>query len=209
LAPPEFGRERLGIPDEPDVDQQVIPADVWASLVDPKSEIATHRCYALDVSPDRRWASFAAAGRRADGRLHVEVGYHNHRTDWVRAYAVELFAKQHLPIRIDKSGPAASFIATLREAGVEVDEVNTAEVSQATGQFIDAAMNDGLRHLNATSLNAALKGAVLRTSSDAALWGRRVSKVDISPLVAVTVAVGGVPQQVTPQIHVWNGGGAR
>lgn len=206
LAPPEFGRERLGIPDEQEGDLQVIPPEVWASLVDPSSEIATHRCYALDVSPDRRWASFAAAGRRADGRLHVEAPEHRPHTEWVQQYATELYAKHHLPIRIDKTGPAASFIAPLREVGVVVEELSSADVSQACGQFIDAAMNDGLRHLNGTSLNSALKGAVLRTSADAALWGRRVSKVDISALCAVTVALGGVPSVAVPEIHVWSGG---
>jgi phage terminase large subunit-like protein len=206
LAPAEFGRERLGIPDQPELEQQVIPADVWAQLIDSASEIASHTCYALDVSPDRRWASFAAAGRRADGRLHVEAPEHRPGTDWVKAYAVELYRKFNLPIRIDKSGPAASFITPLREAGVEVVEVTSAEASQACGQFIDAALNDGLRHLNGTSLNSALRGAVLRSNGDAALWGRRVSKTDISALVAVTVAVGGVPASATPKIHVWNGG---
>jgi hypothetical protein len=202
----EFMREHLGVPEAPLAEGSVIPADVWAQLIDPDSEIASHRCYALDVSPDRRWASFAAAGRRADGRLHVEAPEHRPHTDWVQAYAVELYRKFNLPLRVDKSGPAASFIVPLRESGVEVVEVTSAEVSQACGQFIDAALNDGLRHLNGTSLNSALRGAVLRSNGDAALWGRRVSKTDISALVAVTVAVGGVPASATPKIHVWNGG---
>jgi hypothetical protein len=42
-------------------------------------------------------------------------------------------------------------------------------------------------------LTAALKGAVLKPSGDATLWSRRSSRVDITPLVAVTVALGGVP----------------
>jgi len=71
------------------------------------------------------------------------------------------------------------------------------------------ALNDGLCHLDGAALNSALKGAVLRTSGDAALWGRRVSKVDISALCAVTVAVGGVPSVDEPQMFVWDGGGAR
>ncbi len=207
LAPPEFGRERLGIPDEPEGETQVVPDDVWAALVDPSSSIASHRCYAIDVSPDRRWVSFAAAGRRVDGRLHVEVGDHRPLDPGeVKARAVELWAKHRLPVRIDKSGPAAAFIGPLREAGVDVVEVGAADVAQACGQFIDAAMNDGVRHLGQVSLNSALRNAMLRYVSDAAVWGRRVSKVDISALVAVTVAVGGVPQSVVPEIHVWNGG---
>jgi hypothetical protein len=198
LGPELFARECLCVWDpEPDAGDSVIPADVWAALVDPGSEIVSHRCYALDVSPDRRWASFAAAGRRADGRLHVEAPEHRPHTDWVKDYAVELWRKHKIPLRIDKSSPAAAFILPLREAGVELVEVSSAEVTQACGQFIDAALNDGLRHLNGSALNSALRGAVLRSSGDASLWGRRVSKVDISALCAVTVAVGGVPQEAT------------
>jgi hypothetical protein len=194
LGPELFARECLCVWDaEPDDGGSVIAADVWAALVDPASEIVSHRCYALDVSPDRRWASFAAAGRRADGRLHVEAPEHRPHTDWVKGYAVELYGKFGVPLRIDKSSPAAAFIAPLVEAGVQVVEVSSAEVGQACGQFIDAALNDGLRHLGGVSLTSALKGAVLRTSGDAALWGRRASKVDISALCAATVALGGVP----------------
>jgi hypothetical protein len=39
---------------------------------------------------------------------------------------------------------------------------------------------------------------VLRSTGDAELWGRRSSKVDITPLVAVTLALGGVPLESAP-----------
>jgi hypothetical protein len=35
-------------------------------------------------------------------------------------------------------------------------------------------------------------------SGDAELWGRRQSKVNISPLVAATLALGGLPKDVGP-----------
>jgi len=101
-----------------------------------------------------------------------------------------------MPVRIDKSGPAASFIAPLRERGVEVVEVSTAEHAQACGQFIDAAQNGGLRHLGQLSLGNAVKAAVLRPSGDTELWARRSSRSDITPLVACTLALGGVPAPV-------------
>jgi hypothetical protein len=208
LGSASFAREHLCVWDPPsETGEGDIPADVWAAELDPLSEIATHCCYALDVSPDHRWAAFGAAGLRGDGRIHVEVGDHRPRTGWVLARGVELWQKHHLPIRIDKTGPAKSFIAKLKAKGVEVVDVSADEVSQACGQFIDAALNDDLRHLGQTSLDGALKAAVLKKSGDASLWGRRLSKSDICSLVAVTVAVGGVPQVSSPQVFVWNGGG--
>ncbi len=77
---------------------------------------------------------------------------------------------------------------------MEITEISSAEVAAATGQVIDACNAGQLRHLGQASLDIALKGAVLRTSTDgAALWSQRNSQVEITPLMACTVAAGGVP----------------
>jgi hypothetical protein len=194
--PEEFLREVMGVADEPPnlSGDGVVDSVVWAALADEETRIESQRHFALDVSPDRRWASYGVAGRRHDGLLHVETVHREPGTAWVLDRGVELFGRWRTPIRIDKGGPAASFIALLRERGVEVVEVSTAEHAQACGQFIDAAANGGLRHLGQMSLDSALRGAVLRATGDSVLWGRRSSKVDITPLVAVTLALGGVPR---------------
>lgn len=193
MSPDEFAREHIGIPEEPlDADtDSVIPN--WDELVDVTSKIETHRALALDVSPDRRWASLAWAGRRADGDLHVEAFDHRPGTAWVIEACQLLQAKWSLPIRIQTGSPAASLIAPLAEAGVDVEEVSPAEHAQAVGQLLDAAMSGSVHHVGALSLNKAVTGAVLRSSGDVDLWARRSSKVDITPLVAVTLALGGVP----------------
>jgi hypothetical protein len=116
---------------------------------------------------------------------------------------VELFEKWRTPLRIDKTSPAGAFIAPFREAGVEVVETSTIDHAQACGQFIDAAVNGGLRHLGQLSLDGAVAGAVLRMAGDAEVWGRRSSKVDITPLVAVTLALGGIPGEGAPLIFAY------
>lgn len=175
----------------------------WADLTDPGSKIGTHRQWALVVSPDRKWASIGVAGRTAAGLLHVEWKDHRPGTGWVVAQVVESWLNKRLPIRIHKSGPEASFIDTLTEAGVEVVEVTSAEVAQATGQLIDAAANGGLVHLGQASLTSAVHGAVLKVSSDgASAWSQRSSSVDITPLQAVTVALGGVPAPEV-DLRIW------
>jgi hypothetical protein len=191
--PEEFLREIMGVAEEPLTgDSDLIPN--WADLVDAGSKIVSHRQMALDVSPDRRWASFGVAGRRRDGRLHVEAIWRKPDTDWVLDKAVELHAKWMIPIRIERTSPAAAFLAPLLEAQVAVVEVTPHEHAQAVGQFIDAARNDRLRHLGEFGhLDSALRGAVLRPAGDGSLWGRRRSRSDISALVAVTLALGGVP----------------
>ena len=191
LMPAEFGRERLGIA-EP-LEHDVVVVANWDALADRQSKIESHHCIALDVSPDRQWASFGAAGRRGDGRLHVEAWETRPGTAWVLDVAVGSWNLLHLPVRIQTGSPAGSFIAPLRERGVEVVEMSPMDHAQAVGQFLDACANDQLRHLGATSLNTAVSGATVRHSGDADVWGRRGSRTNITPLVAVTLALGGVP----------------
>lgn len=196
--PDQFARERLGVPESPEGESpSVIDLAVWTGLADPASEIAANRTFALDVSPDRHQAAFGMAGRRADGLLHVETFDARPGTRWVLQRGCEIAAHEKTPIWVDRQGPAASFIGLFREQGVEVVEVSTLEHAQACGRFIDAATNSELRHLGQPSLDSALKGAVLRRSGDADLWARRAGRVDITPLVAVTLALGAVPRKAT------------
>jgi hypothetical protein len=203
LSPEAFAVERLGIAEELDVHTSVIPEDVWAALLEPTSREESHLNMALDVSPDRRWSSFGASGRRSDGRLHIEVTDRRPGTAWVLERGVELAVKHKLPIRIQKGSPADSFIAPLRERGVAVVEVSKAEHAQAVGQFIDAALNDGLRHIGQAALDGALTVAQLQPSGDVEVWGRRTSKADISGLVSVTIALGGVPVDVKSPVFAF------
>jgi hypothetical protein len=196
LGPALFAREHLCVWDSPpDVAGSVIPN--WSELKDLGSRIVTHRHLALDVSPDRRWASIGAAGRDDNGRLFVEA-YTKDGTSWVLEKASDAWRETKCPIRVERTGPAGAFIAQLEELGVEVVEVSHAEVGHAVGQVLDACANDGLRHWDGLNLSSAVAGAVLRDSGDTWVWSRKHSKVDISPLVAVTIAAGGVPAPSTP-----------
>jgi phage terminase large subunit-like protein len=195
LSDAEFARERLGIPDVlAGSEGAVIPLDLWDSLKAEKSDIVSGESFALDVSPRSQvvWSSFAVAGHCADGVVQVEVFDRRTGTDHIVERAVELHRKHDKPIRIEKGGPAGSFVSLLAQAGVPVEEVTTADLARATGQFIDAANSGRLRHLGDAALRSSVAGAVLRHTGDADLWGRRSAKVDVSALVASTLAVGGV-----------------
>ena len=190
--PGEFLREVMGVAEEPaGADAVLVPN--WDELVDRDSVIVSHHQIALDVSPDRRFSSFGGAGRRADGRLHVEAWQTRPGTSWVLEVAAASWEKLRIPVRIQTGSPASSFIAPLREIGVDVVEMSPAEHAQALGQFLDACVNDRLRHLGAATLTAAVRGATVRHSGDVDVWARRGGRVDISSLVAVTLALGGVP----------------
>jgi hypothetical protein len=189
--PAEFGRERLGIAEQ--LEGTVPLIDNWDALLDPGSIIASHRAIALDVTPDRKFASLAWAGRRSDGDLHVEAFDHRPGTHWVLEAGRALKAKWKLPVRIQTGSPAASLIDPLREAGVDVEEVSAADHARGLGQLLDASAVKKVWHIGQLPLTNAVKGADVRSNGDVDVLARRSSKVDISPLVAVVLAVGGVP----------------
>jgi hypothetical protein len=187
-SPQEFLRERLGIV-ETQAGGGAIPLDQWQRLTDADSNIVGPLSIALDVSPDREWASFAAAGKRADDVDHVEIIDRRPGTGWVVDRAAELASKWSTSITLDPSSPAGGLLGDLQSAGVSVAEVSQRSHAQACGALVDAVRNESLRHLGQPSLLAALTGAQKRTTGDVWMWSRTGSHVDITPLVAATLAL--------------------
>jgi hypothetical protein len=201
LSTDSFQREGLGIWDE-EVGAGEIPR--WIELADKHSTIASNPTWSLAVSPlelGPQWACFGLAGRRADGRFHVEALDHRAGTWWVKARAKEIYDEKRIPLRMRPTGAENGLIASLREAGVVVEEVSPNDSSQAFGAFVGAAGFDDagtplLHHLNDPDLNKAVKHAKRRTTaSGGSTWDELRSSVEITPLVACTVALGGVPQE--------------
>jgi hypothetical protein len=180
-----FARERLGVwIDLLNTAEQVIDPDEWADRLDDTSSPSGPIAFALDVSPDGGSASIAVS----DG-THVEVIEHRPRTGWVVDRLVALIDRwKPIVVALDPKGPAGSLLAPLKLAGVDVLAVNGAEHAQACGGFLDAVIEDRLSHIGQVPLEVAVAGATRRTLGDAWAWSRRHSTVDISPLVAVTLA---------------------
>jgi phage terminase large subunit-like protein len=187
----EFGRERLGIREDPSRGGP-ISLDTWAALTDPESQALDPVAFAVDVSPDRAWSSISSAGLRADGAVHPEVVDRRPGTDWVVRRLKELSTWSPCATVVDAGAAAGSLLPDLAEAGIEVLSPTVKQLGQATGAFIDLANADGkLRHLGQQSMLDALAGARLRPLGDAFAWDRRHSSVDITPLVSATLAVWG------------------
>lgn len=172
-------------------DQWVIPRDAWADTLDDDSDIEGVPAFALEVAEDRSWSAFGAAGPStvADAVHGVVVDYRR-GTAWVVERAGELVGKWGGEVVVAKGSPAASMIKALTVAGVPVREVSTEHLARACGELLDAVVEGRFRHRDQAPLNIAVRGAVKRDHGDAWVWSRRRSEVDISPLVAVTLAVG-------------------
>jgi phage terminase large subunit-like protein len=187
-----FAVERLGVGDWPDPDavaDSPIPYEAWAALEQPNSKIVGSLCLAFDISPDRR-ASIAAAGRNHDGRWHVEVIQNRQGTGWLPDRLTELVGRHDVTeVVCDGYGPAGSIIGQIEEAGIKVEQLTSTQHGQACGRLVDQVAQESIRHLGQGELSSAIRGAKPRPLGDAWAWSRKSSTVDISPLVAATLAL--------------------
>lgn len=211
LSADGYARERLGVGDYPadGTDTwQVIGEDVWRALAAAESAPEGAVVFAVDMTPERSHAAIAVAGRWRGG-VHVEVVEHRPGTGWILERASELHSKWKPRCWVvDAGGPAGSLIEDLADRlGVEIVSPKAREVAAACGQFYDAVTEQTLSHLDQAPMATALAGAQKRPLGDAWAWARRGVNVDISPLVASTLAKWGlgaeVEEAVDPLDNIW------
>lgn len=200
LSPRDFATECLCIGDWPDTDpgaSRAVDMTKWAACTDPGSKRDGPVCFAFDLTPNRQRASIGVAGLRSDGLPHIEVVDAKRGVGWVaeRLQELQVTKKPHLII-CDPTGPAGSLVSDVEQAtGVEVYKVTANEHAQAFGMFFDGVQDESLRHIGQEELKSALDGATTRPLGDGGLaWSRKNSETDISPLVAVTLALWGAKQ---------------
>ncbi|MFF9898492.1 terminase [Streptomyces longispororuber] len=198
-----YARERLGVgvypSDEADT-WQVIGEDAWRALAAAESAPSDPVAFSIDMTPERSHAAICVAGAWRGG-THVEVVEHRPGTGWILERARELHAKWKPRCWvIDPGGPAGSLIPDLEDEekglGVSIVQTRARDVAAACGQFYDAVAEQDLSHLDQAPLASALAGAQKRPLGDAWAWARRIPSVDISPLVAATLAKWGLGAEV-------------
>lgn len=198
----KFCMERLGawLPRAGD-GPKVLDIKAWEKLVDDGSRVVGAVAIAVDITPARDSACIGVYGLREDGLGHAEIIDQRPGTEWIVDRLVDLKARWNpVAIGLDVKGPAVTLIEPLKKAGIDVPEdpdepqygdlaVPTAQdVAAACGQLADAVTQSAFRHIGQQILADAIRGAATRPLGDAWAWARRVSTVDISPLVTVTLA---------------------
>jgi phage terminase large subunit-like protein len=169
---------------------QIISEADWTACADKNSAIADTPTIALDVTPSRSMASLCAAGVRDDGVAHIEVIGNRPGTSWVLDwFAAEDRVRKYRSIVIDPVSGANSLVSDLRNLGLQIVEVGTRQMVAGCGKFYDLATQGRLRHIDQVPLNAAIAGSKKRNLGDAWAWHRRDNSVDVSPLVAATLAL--------------------
>ena len=209
-----FERERLGVGEYPSDSAdtwQVIGEEAWRALAVADAKRSAPVAFSIDMTPERSHAAICAAFRWRGG-THVTVVEHRPGTGWVVGRAKELHEKWNPRCWVvDPASPAASLIGALEDEddglGIEVVKPKAREMAAACGQFYDAVSAQELTHFDDAPLASALAGAQQRPLGDAWAWARRIPSVDISPLVASTLAKWGlgadVEEATDPLDNIW------
>lgn len=208
-----FAVERGGVGDWPDTSEdsgRVIPVEAWQRISerDPANRIAGDQCVAVDVNPDRTHGAVAIAGRRADGLWQFAVTDYERGTDWLVARAVQRSQDAGgAPVVLLARGPAANLAENLRTEGVRVVEASSTDYGRACSDLYDLVVQQQARYPGAQpELDDALSGARRGAQVENAwTWSRKAStSPDISPLVAITLALWGARSAVGGPPTVWD-----
>lgn len=172
--------------------------------------------YCVDTEHDRSRSYVAAAGRRSDGGVHVEVIASRYGQGWV----VDWFrsrASETRPMRVvlqTRGAPASGLLADLEEIPfVTVVPWGGADLGAGCGDFYDgirahvwvpdpeAGETEADRpvriwHLPQPVLDLAAGTAVTKPLIDSWAWDRKNSPYGAAPLVAVSGAAWDVLQPV-------------
>ncbi|MGX9348147.1 hypothetical protein [Microbacterium sp. KNMS] len=201
LDPTRFAAERLGVGDYPRTEGEdwVIPRRRWEAAEDPNSAPVGPVVFSVEVRLNRSSATIVVAGRRNDGAKHIEVIAEEPGVSWA-ALELRRLVQEHdnLGVVIDPGGPAGSLIGPLRDAGVPLILLKTADITAAWGKFFDAFMvevDDEPRpeifHRGGLVLTAAAAAAATRDVQGSMTWKRATSE-NSSAIIAATWATHGL-----------------
>lgn len=155
----------------------------WSAAVDVDARLGDSVTYAYDVAPDRSTAAIAAVCDYRGGVL-VTILAHRRGTGWL---VKELDNVDGTIVADSLAG--APTAALLSHEGQAVTLLGASDMARATGAFVDAVNDHRLYHHAQAPLDDALAGVVRRPLGDVYVWSRARSDVDVSPLVAATLAV--------------------
>lgn len=189
----EFQRERQGIWAKLG-STSVFNAGVWGDLADEASRPGDGLVFAVEISGNRDSASIVSLSQRPDGLLHVEVVENELGTSWIGSRLAELQAKwKPLATLALSGGHVDSLLPSWKKDGARVRLVSWQEYVKACGRVFDMVEQGKIRHVDDELLNAAVDGVQQTWTRDNSnwYWSRKRSDIDITPLVALTVALAG------------------
>ncbi|MET9123003.1 hypothetical protein [Streptomyces sp. NPDC004528] len=197
-----FGREILGIWPKRVEGSTVIDPAKWAAMLDEGSVRDQDAGLALgvDISPLRDSAAICVYGLRADGMGHAQIADYRPGTKWLIPRLVELRAGLE-PLTIALGRGTFAFLKTaLDKEGFQVPEdpeepesgdlavTGAIDMAAAAGQVLEGVREQQFRVVPNRHLDVAVAGAKTKSSGDTIAWTPVKSDVDITPLVAMSLA---------------------
>ncbi len=177
-------------------DERVIPLSMWEQVCRDDVTPSGQMRFALDVNPERSAAAIAAADMDGNGEL-ID---HRPGVSWVVERVVELAKRWGGEVSLDAYGPAGSLADEIEAQGVKVRRLTSRDVAYACASFFDAVVDHKIRIRRNTALDDAAAAARRRVTGDSWVWARRDTDCDISPLVALTVALDGSSRTKTAEL---------
>lgn len=194
LTPDFFGNERLGRGDYPreEGEDWVIPRTAVEAAADENSKPVGPVLFGIEVKHDRSKASIAVAGRRLDGRKHIELIENRDGPKWTIRRMIELNRDhKNLGVVIDPTSPANNLVGDLEDEGITVHLMKSAELATAFSEMYDGMVpppddpefRPQMLHTGGSLLVAHFAEAEVRTSTGALTW-RRIGAADTTGVLA-------------------------
>ncbi|MFJ6730004.1 hypothetical protein ACIQPQ_34405 [Streptomyces sp. NPDC091281] len=202
MSPKGFAREILGIWPRRSQGNIVIDPRLWATMADERSARTSAGGVALgvDISPLRDYAAVCVYGVREDGLGHVHLADYRSGTKWLLPRLIELRGALG-PIALAMGRGTHAFLETeLKAAGFQLPEdkdspeagdlavTGAIEMAAAAGQVLEGVREQSFRYVPSEDLDTAVAGAKTKQSGDTIAWAPATSDVEISPLVAMSLA---------------------
>lgn len=177
-------------------DERVIPTDTWANSC--RDDVAPEGVmrFGIDVNPERSASCIVAA----DDSGRAELIDYRPGVGWIVERAVELAKRWNGTIALDSFGPAGSLAEEIEVQGITVHRYSTRDMSYACASLFDSLMDNKVRIRRSATLDEAAAAARRRVTGDSWIWSRRDAETDVSPIVALTLALDHGNKQKTAEL---------
>ena len=190
---PEFRRAYLNVW-TPGAARPPVAPEAWAACGDASCTPAGRLAFGVAISEDRATGAVYVA----DEEQRMELVHHAGTPAEVEAlpgWLVERVRKHRVErVWLDPSTQAGSLLAELDEAGVVTGTAAGREMGQACAEFRGEVLAGRVQHLPSGLTATALASAGRRKSGELWTWTTTSAKVDVTPVVAATLALHGVRQ---------------
>ncbi|HUG50570.1 MAG TPA: hypothetical protein VLZ78_06190 [Terrimesophilobacter sp.] len=186
----QFRAERLSMWVPRAAESVLFDPEVWDALADPESRPRADLAVGVDAGPSRESATVCIAGRRADGRYHLEWYKTEDGVTWLPSWLAAHLSTSVRALVVDERGALAEM--DWRGVSLHPTLVGHRDVAVAAGSLWDAVADRRLRHRGQVELSRAVLGAKQRPMMGGQAFGWDRKAPGSSVLIAASLALWGV-----------------